>query len=543
MPRHLEQGATRTDGWWTDDTLGAMVARRLGGESRPDGRGVVAPYAWKGTYADVGDRRGALIALLRVRHGVQESWSRSSCRTGARRWCRSALALGGYVLVPIVHIYGRKEVGFILEQSGAVAYVAARLRPRRLRRDRRGRGTAVAAAARRGRRRRHRRSRITSRACRGPACRARTATRAAARARRRRRASSPSGHDQRPEGRDPRPPHDARRAAPMADYMTRDALADAGSPVTHATGMLGAVLGPLVTDQAIHLIDRWDPTHVLEVMREAQVGSGTGASVFLASLIDHPDFTARRALINRVGLGGAPGAGRARRACGGHGITIIRAYGSTEHPSTTGASFDDPAEIRHRTDGRALGAVELVSWTRTDDVPVGTPGEIPVARPGPLPGLHRSRAHRGRVRRRRLVPHRRRRRARRVGCLDDHRPRQGHHHPRRRERLRRGGRERAAVAGRCRGGRGRRGTGRASRRARVRRAVHARRRGAADARRPRGTPRTRRPRAAGSGRGAARRDDDFRAPRPGRSGRGARAPPARGRRPARARGAAQTSDR
>src|SRR6185503_12263571 len=42
-----------------------------------------------------------------------------------------------------------------------------------------------------------------------------------------------------------------------------------GSPVTHATGMLGAVLGPLVTGGDIHLIDRWDPAHALEVMLKA----------------------------------------------------------------------------------------------------------------------------------------------------------------------------------------------------------------------------------------------------------------------------------
>ena len=36
----------------------------------------------------------------------------------------AALALGGYVLVPIVHVYGRKEVSFILEESAAAAYVS-----------------------------------------------------------------------------------------------------------------------------------------------------------------------------------------------------------------------------------------------------------------------------------------------------------------------------------------------------------------------------------------------------------------------------------
>src|SRR5262245_65909296 len=35
------------------------------------------------------------------------------------------VALGGYVLVPIVHIYGPKEVRFILAQSRARAYVSA----------------------------------------------------------------------------------------------------------------------------------------------------------------------------------------------------------------------------------------------------------------------------------------------------------------------------------------------------------------------------------------------------------------------------------
>src|SRR5207342_124704 len=44
-----------------------------------------------------------------------------------------------------------------------------------------------------------------------------------------------------------------------------------GSPVTHATGMLGAVLAPMEMGQDIHLIDRWDPARVLDVMLEANI--------------------------------------------------------------------------------------------------------------------------------------------------------------------------------------------------------------------------------------------------------------------------------
>jgi acyl-CoA synthetase (AMP-forming)/AMP-acid ligase II len=151
-----------------------------------------------------------------------------------------------------------------------------------------------------------------------------------------------------------------------------------GSPVTHATGMLGAVLGPMELGRDIHLIDRWDPTRALDIMLEADIGAGTGASVFLASLLDHPDFTPEHARrVPRVGLGGAPVPEALAERAAQHGITIIRAYGSTEHPSVTSSSFDDPAEKRHRTDGRALLGVE-VRLLDEDGAPVrvGEPGEI-----------------------------------------------------------------------------------------------------------------------------------------------------------------------
>ena len=95
-------------------------------------------------------------------------------------------------------------------------------------------------------------------------------------------------------------------------------------------------------------------------MLEADVGAGTGASIFLASVIDHPDFTdehARR--LHRVGLGGAPVPRALAERAAARGASIIRAYGSTEHPSITGCTFDDPIEKRHATDGPAMAGVEI----------------------------------------------------------------------------------------------------------------------------------------------------------------------------------------
>ena len=112
--------------------------------------------------------------------------------------------------------------------------------------------------------------------------------------------------------------------------------------------------------QSIHLIDRWDPARVLQIMLTAGIGAGTGASVFLASVIDHPDFTPEHAArIRRVGLGGAPVPPALAERAAGLGIAIIRAYGSTEHPSVTGCTFDDPAEKRHGTDGAPMTGVEI----------------------------------------------------------------------------------------------------------------------------------------------------------------------------------------
>ena len=381
VPPHLER-AYVDGGWWTDDTLGAMVARRLA--ANPDLTVAVwsRTRAWRGTYADVEGEARRIVALLRangVEPGEPVAFQLPNWREAVVSFV--ALALGGYVLVPIVHIYGRKEVGFILEQSGAVAYVSplayghvdyaaivADAAPPSLRLHVVVGDDAPPSLA-------NHVARVPWSAC---------GTLAPQRELPRVHADDvavlayTSGTTSDPKG----VIHDHRTMLAelrhMADYMTAGRSKLMGSPVTHATGMLGAVLGPLVTDQAIHLIDRWDPTHVLEVMREAHVGSGTGASVFLASLIDHPDFTARdAALINRVGLGGAPVPVALGERAAAHGITIIRAYGSAEHPSTTGASFDDSAEIRHHTDGRALGAVELRLVDEDGgDVPVGTPGEI-----------------------------------------------------------------------------------------------------------------------------------------------------------------------
>jgi acyl-CoA synthetase (AMP-forming)/AMP-acid ligase II len=142
--------------------------------------------------------------------------------------------------------------------------------------------------------------------------------------------------------------------------------------------MLGGLLLPLYRGRAIHLTDVWRPAAVLDAMRAANLTAGSGATVFLTSLLDAAGFTpADAARIGRVGLGSAPVPIAVAERAEALGIAVTRVYGSTEHPSITGSLPDDPRAKRNRTDGRALPGVELrLVDERGRDVAPGEPGEI-----------------------------------------------------------------------------------------------------------------------------------------------------------------------
>ncbi len=373
------------EGWWTDDTLGSLVDRSLSGASRAGVHIWSELRPWHGTYADVRIEALQLVTALRaagIEPGDVVAFQLPNWREAVVAFY--GLAIGGYVLVPIVAIYGAKEVRFILGQSRARAYISA---------DRYGHvdyveivdGTApgelpdLALHVVVGE---HDRRETNTRVARVNWDVVAAATPAVEIT-----APDPdavcvlaytSGTTSDPKG----VMHTHRTLLAeiphIQSWITPGSPNLMGSPVTHATGMLGAVLAPIALGEDIHLIDKWVPERVLDVMLEADVGAGTGAAVFLSSLLDHPSFTPEHARrIRRVGLGGAPVPRALAERAAAHGIALIRAYGSTEHPSITGCEFADPAPKRHGTDGRPMTGVEL--RMRDADgapVPTGEPGEI-----------------------------------------------------------------------------------------------------------------------------------------------------------------------
>ncbi len=378
------------DGSWNDDTLGEILATGLADGARLafKVRSRLRPYT--GTLGAVAELARRVAGGLRAR-GVESgdlvafqlpNWVEAA----ATFW---ATAFLGAVPVPIVHFYGPKEVGFILRQSGARVLVTA---------DRFGHldylanldtmrpdlpelelvavvtddavpagalpftaladGDAV-----------HEPARVDASA---PALVAYTSGTTA----------DPKGvvHAHRTIG------FEIRQLGAMQAGGGIPALT--GAPVGHGIGMLAALLIPVFRREPIHLIDVWDPATVLAAMLEDEVYSGAGATFFLTSLLDHPDFTdEHRALMRHVGLGGSSVPAAVTDRADAMGISIVRMYGSTEHPSITGSRHEEPRDKRLYTDGHLLPGVEIKLLVDDGkEVGAGQAGEIISRGPDCFPG-------------------------------------------------------------------------------------------------------------------------------------------------------------
>ena len=98
-----------------------------------------------------------------------------------------------------------------------------------------------------------------------------------------------------------------------------------------------------------------------------------------------------------IGLGGSPIPNAVAERADELGISLVRAYGCTEHPSVTGSQHADPKEKRIHTDGRPLDWVEVRTVDEDGrDVGVGGPARSSPAAPTGSPATPTRRSPRRR---------------------------------------------------------------------------------------------------------------------------------------------------
>ncbi|HVW81842.1 MAG TPA: AMP-binding protein [Mycobacteriales bacterium] len=352
------------EGLWTDHSLGQMVERGLAQSSTAHFKVRSQVKPWDGTFADV-DRAARSLATSLQQRGIGAgdvvvfqlpNW----VEAGIAYWATAYL---GAAVVPIVHFYGAKEVGYILRVTQPDAVITA---------DRFGaanfletydallpghgsppwfvvesdQGAALPAGA----------SRLADLLDAdpiagpapvdpdSPAVIAFTSGTT----------KDPKGviHSHRTIG------SETRHLAHMIPEIGPPQITAA--PVGHFIGMVNAFLTPLLRTLPVCLVDVFDPARILQLMLDEQLMMAGGATYFLMSLIDHPDFTEEHlALMPFAGLGGSTVPAAVTERAEKMGIKCYRSYGSTEHPSITGSLIDEPQDKRNRTDGHVMPGVEI----------------------------------------------------------------------------------------------------------------------------------------------------------------------------------------
>lgn len=365
------------EGWWPDHGVGQRMADRLA--AHRDLPFVIHSRTrpWRGTFGDVLDlaRRGAAGLVARgVRPGDVVTFQTPNWIEGALTFYAAALA--GAVVAPIVHIYGSRETSYILGECRPRVHVTASQfghqdflanlasmpdLPETTLVVLDGPGPAgsigfgelLASAP------------MASPVPVDPASPALVGW--------------TSGTTARPKG----VVHShqtvcAEIAQLGATSPPTERASLIANPISHAIGMLGALLIPVDRGKPVHLVDRWEPEEVLELVDSEDLSAGGGAPYFLTSLLDHPRCGPEHLeRLHFQGMGGAPVPRAVMERATEIGLTIYSMYGSTEHPSITGCTYADGLHQRLSSDGRPLPGCEI-KLVDPGGHPVGPgePGEI-----------------------------------------------------------------------------------------------------------------------------------------------------------------------
>ena len=152
------------------------------------------------------------------------------------------------------------------------------------------------------------------------------------------------------------------------------------SPVTHTTGLVTSFILPLLHGAASHLMEQWDPVLGLEQIREFGCTGCVSATTFLQMLMNVYDPAVHDASSMRFWTAaGAPIPGSFVTTARSMfpDMTVQSLYGRTENITTTMCTVDDDPERSTTSDGKALPLQEVrIVDGEGDEVPRGEEGDI-----------------------------------------------------------------------------------------------------------------------------------------------------------------------
>jgi acyl-CoA synthetase (AMP-forming)/AMP-acid ligase II len=148
-------------------------------------------------------------------------------------------------------------------------------------------------------------------------------------------------------------------------------------PAGHMGGVLGLARAFLSGGTSI-MIDAWDPERAVDLVLAHGVTAFASTPYFLRTLMDAAEARGESLpTLKEVNMGGAGVPPDLVRDADRLGWGAFRTYGSTEHPTTTTARAGDPVELRATTDGRTAPGTEVrIIDDDGSDVALGCPGEV-----------------------------------------------------------------------------------------------------------------------------------------------------------------------
>ncbi|MCV7387991.1 AMP-binding protein [Mycobacterium porcinum] len=147
-------------------------------------------------------------------------------------------------------------------------------------------------------------------------------------------------------------------------------------PPGHIAGV-GALLRPLISGASSVFMDGWDPATAVDLIHRHRVSATAGTPFHLEGLLDLGDTGERLASLREFLVGAATVTEDQGRRAAAAGINTYRCYGSTEQPTITAARSYDAAPARMGTDGKPMRGVTVrIVGPDGSEQAAGTDGEI-----------------------------------------------------------------------------------------------------------------------------------------------------------------------